>query len=297
MHTFALPNGLRVFAPSEFEAFTLYREIYAMRTYLSHGVTVSDGDCVFDIGANIGLFSIYLGQMYRGLKLFAFEPIRETYSLFEQNVKLHLSDRADLQMNLFNYGVSNRRGTAQFEYDRFMSLGATMHSKEVIGCVRKDAGTFDWLNASVLDLERISKISPKQARMLLKALSNPITGVVVAAPIIAFLKAMGYRKKVFLKRMECELRTVSEVMREHKIDAVDLMKIDVEGSEMDVLRGVEPEDWPKIKQFVVEVHNVDGRVASMKSLFESHGYRTIVDQEDWALHKLINIFTIYAVQR
>jgi hypothetical protein len=65
----------------------------------------------------------------------------------------------------------------------------------------------------------------------------------------------------------------------------------------DILMGIEADDWKKIKQFIVEVHDLNGRLQKMISFFESHGYNTIVDREDWEVLKLMNISTIYAVTR
>ena len=296
MRSVVLPNDLKIYAPNEIEARTLYREIFTEKTYSSNGIVVSDGDCIFDVGANIGLFSIYLFRSYRGLRLFAFEPVRQTFAFLEQNARLYLNGGADSQTKLFSFGLSDRRGTALFEYDRFMGLTATMYPKEVHGCARPNAGMNAWAEACVLDLHRISKLSDRQADLLLKALSKPVVGSLVAAVMIAFLIGLVLRNQIFLERTECSLSTVSEVIREHNVEAIDLMKIDVEGSELDVIRGIAPDDWPKIKQFVVEAHDIDGRVELMRSIFENHGYRTTVSQEDWAVHKLINIFTIYAVK-
>ena len=36
---------------------------------------------------------------------------------------------------------------------------------------------------------------------------------------------------------------------------VGLLKLDVEGSEVEVLRGIEEEDWPRLQQVVVETHS------------------------------------------
>ncbi len=36
---------------------------------------------------------------------------------------------------------------------------------------------------------------------------------------------------------------------------MDLLKVDVEGAELDVLRGVDPQDWARIRQVVVEVRS------------------------------------------
>ena len=76
-------------------------------------------------------------------------------------------------------------------------------------------------------------------------------------------------KKLFLQRIECELKTISDVIRERQVATIALVKIDVEGSEWDVIEGIAEEDWPKIRQFVVEAHDVDGRVEKMRSVFEA----------------------------
>lgn len=42
--------------------------------------------------------------------------------------------------------------------------------------------------------------------------------------------------------------TVSDLIRRHGLERVDLLKIDVEGAELDVLHGIEQEHWPRIQQ-------------------------------------------------
>jgi 31-O-methyltransferase len=293
MRTVALPNGLRVIAPSRIEAATLYREIYTAQTYTRHGVRVSDGDCVFDVGANIGLYSVFLSESHRGLRIFAFEPVPHIFSALERNAGQHL---AGSRASLFNLGLSDRRGAAVFEYDRYATLTATMRPAEVRSCVRRGAGMSAWARAGILDLQRIDAIPGGLADFLLRALSAPVAGSLLAAAMTALLLCSLVRKRVFLRRVECRLTTVSEVIREHRLETVDLIKIDVEGSEPDVINGIAEADWPKIRQLVVEVHDVAGRVAAMKSLFESRGYCTTLDQEEWEVHKLINVYTLYAVR-
>lgn len=46
----------------------------------------------------------------------------------------------------------------------------------------------------------------------------------------------------------CALCTLSQVLAQQRLQRVDLLKIDVEGAELDVLRGVQPADWPRIQQ-------------------------------------------------
>src|SRR4030095_11115653 len=54
----ALPNGLPVYLQNRGEAEFVYREIFEDDSYSRNGITLEEGACVFDVGANIGLFSI-----------------------------------------------------------------------------------------------------------------------------------------------------------------------------------------------------------------------------------------------
>jgi FkbM family methyltransferase len=56
------------------------------------------------------------------------------------------------------------------------------------------------------------------------------------------------------------------------IAAIDLLKIDVEGAELDVLRGLADADWPLVAHVVVEVHDVDGRLADVLGLLRDRGF-------------------------
>ena len=65
----------------------------------------------------------------------------------------------------------------------------------------------------------------------------------------------------------------------------------MEKSELDVLEGVAEEDWKKIDQIVVEVHDLNGRVARISELLTSHAYSIAVEQEkELAQSDLYNIY-------
>ena len=78
------------------------------------------------------------------------------------------------------------------------------------------------------------------------------------------------------------------------MDRVDLVKIDVEGAEEQVLAGVAEHDWPRLRQLAIEVHDVDGRLERLAAMLEGRGYRVTSAREDWALHELLGISTLYA---
>jgi FkbM family methyltransferase len=52
---------------------------------------------------------------------------------------------------------------------------------------------------------------------------------------------------------------------------VDLLKIDVEGAELEVLQGLGPDDWPVIEQVLIEVQDVHDRLSSVVDLLATHG--------------------------
>jgi 31-O-methyltransferase len=79
--------------------------------------------------------------------------------------------------------------------------------------------------------------------------------------------------------LECELRTLSSCFETESLDRVDLLKIDVEGAELDVLRGIEESDWPRIKQLVAEVHDERGRGVAMAKTLTEHRFSVTIEQD------------------
>ncbi|XVS60925.1 FkbM family methyltransferase [Actinosynnema sp. CA-299493] len=59
-------------------------------------------------------------------------------------------------------------------------------------------------------------------------------------------------------------------------ERVDLVKIDVEGAELTVLRGVDPGQWASIDRFVLEVQDLDGRLDEVGALLRSRGFEVTV---------------------
>jgi hypothetical protein len=78
----------------------------------------------------------------------------------------------------------------------------------------------------------------------------------------------------------CPLRTLSDVVRESGVSRIDLLKVDVEKSEMDVLAGIADEDWGKIEQIVLEVHDLGDRLRDVNALFRARGFAVILEQEE-----------------
>jgi aryl carrier-like protein len=78
--------------------------------------------------------------------------------------------------------------------------------------------------------------------------------------------------------VKARLRTLSQAIAEHGIRSIDLLKINVEKSELDVLRGLEPQDWAKVKQMVIEV-DLKENLQPITDLLASHGFDLLVEQD------------------
>ena len=66
-------------------------------------------------------------------------------------------------------------------------------------------------------------------------------------------------------RDECEVNTLSHVLGEVTA-SVALVKIDVEGAEIDVLAGIDEADWPRLQQVVLEANGASRRAEARQIL-------------------------------
>ncbi|MFB7510348.1 FkbM family methyltransferase, partial [Streptomyces broussonetiae] len=65
----------------------------------------------------------------------------------------------------------------------------------------------------------------------------------------------------------------------HGIDHIDLLKVDVEGGELDVLRGIEGRHWPLVRQAVVEVERWQQNGDAVCEVFLTHGFTVSTEQD------------------
>ncbi|HWM91854.1 MAG TPA: amino acid adenylation domain-containing protein [Thermoanaerobaculia bacterium] len=233
-----LPDGTVVAQRGRGETDFLWEEIFADRSYLRHGIGLRDGDCVFDVGANIGLFSLFAGRE-AAVRIHAFEPIPPVFETLRVNAALH-----GLDVRLHDCGLAEQSGSAELTYYPHASLisGRFADAAEEREVVRgfllgQDAG-----------------LSERQIEELLD-------------------------ERLQAERHTCHLRTLSEVIAEEGIERIDLLKVDVEKSELEVLHGLREEDWPRVRQVVVEVHDIEGRLEQALDLLRKHGFEVAVEQD------------------
>jgi hypothetical protein len=65
-----LPNNIEIAYQSKVEAEYFYKDIFEKQIYLRNGITLKDGDCVFDVGGNIGLFTLFVHQQQKNITVY-----------------------------------------------------------------------------------------------------------------------------------------------------------------------------------------------------------------------------------
>ncbi|HWS86559.1 MAG TPA: amino acid adenylation domain-containing protein [Pyrinomonadaceae bacterium] len=251
-----LPNGLEIAYVNKNEADILYQELFADEGYLKHGVTLRDGDTVFDVGANIGLFTLFVHSRCRGARTYSFEPIPKTYAALRRNVELY-----GLEGKAYESGVSRESGRATFTFYPQVSASSGMY-------------------ADAAEEERVTRAFMGNQGEELAAFADEL---------------MAGRFEA--EQYECQLRTVSEVVAEEGVERIDLLKVDVEKAELDVLEGIAEEDWAKIRQVVLEVHDTGGRLEKVEAMLRRHGFQFVTDQyKPFENTGLYNIFGVHPLR-
>ena len=250
-----LPNKLEVACLNVNEADAVYREIFEGQSYSKYGITFHDGDCVFDVGANIGLFTLFVHAKCRAPQVYAFEPVPATFDKLQINMALY-----GLDVNLFDFGLSSESTETEIT---FYPNWSTM------------SGAY----ANVQEDEDLTR-----------AYLNNLTNGTLPSDEITDILADRFKAET----VRCRMRTLSEVISEHRIGRIDLLKIDVERSELDVLRGIKDDDWSRISQIVLEVHDRDRRLETIKTLLTRHDFDVVVDQD--LLLENTELYNLYAVK-
>lgn len=89
-----LRSGIQICGPGDFELLPMIEEIFYQNVYDPAGLPIETNDVVVDIGANIGVFTLYAASRTHGT-VHAFEPFPRNVEYINQNIhanKLHNVD-------------------------------------------------------------------------------------------------------------------------------------------------------------------------------------------------------------
>lgn len=259
-HRYELPNKMEIACQSRVELAHFYEDIFEKQIYLRHGITLNEGDCVFDVGANIGLFTLFVARNYRDIAIYAFEPAPPLFQILSANASWHAPTA-----HLFNCGLSSEKRDANFTFypnsSGMSSFYADEHEeKEVLRAIMRNQ-----LHNGMEEMERVMEHADE-------------------------ILEERFKSQTFT----CHLETLSGIIREHQVERIDLLKVDVQKCEEEVLLGIEEGDWKKIRQIVIEVHDFDGRLERITAQLRSHGYRVAGEQDE--MYEGSPMYNLYGIR-
>src|SRR5215472_15515658 len=79
-----------IYCINEGAARATLHEIFVDKLYFQGGISISPGDTVLDVGANIGVFTLFAAK--HGAQVYAFEPVPPTFEVLQHNLRLHRLD-------------------------------------------------------------------------------------------------------------------------------------------------------------------------------------------------------------
>lgn len=257
---YTLPNHQEIAHLNPYETAYLYQEIFVDQVYLKHGIVLNDGDCVIDVGANIGLFTLFVLQQCPNATIYAFEPAPHAFDKLSRNAKLYGKN-----VHAFNCGVADENLQATFTFypnsSVFSSFAANVEQDEKA------------IRAVIINMLQQNNSLKGEA---LESLADKL--------LVGRLEQHTY---------EVQLLPLSEVIEENHLKKIDLLKIDAEKSELAVLKGIKDQHWSIIQQIVVEVHDQEGSIfEEVKNLLQEKGFALAVEEEN--LLQGSGLYNIYA---
>ena len=252
--------------------------------YFQPELVLEPGDVVVDVGANVGAFAMYAARKVKNLRFVCVEPIPALYDAlahnFETDPALAAVERDLWQVGLTRHGDA---GEVEFTYFAHLPCDSTRHMDEKRrrfeqffaakgAAVRATLGSLGAPGrVAGRGVERIVSSLPKGA--LGRKLSDWATGAT---------------------RVRCPLMTLDDLVGKSDIDEVALLKIDVEGAELDVLEGISEETWKRVRQIVLEGHDQNGRLARIREMLSARGYDVSVRTPEIASERGVESFLLFA---
>jgi 31-O-methyltransferase len=239
------------------EAQGILHEICEDQLYFQSGISVSPGDVILDVGANIGVFSLYAAK--QGARVYAFEPMPSTFAVLELNVRLH---GLETVVKARNIGLSDRtEKKMMFHYPNATVCDAWTPQDNLFKYMADN-----W--EDTLDLFKTADPERYGAIVSLGAKSKQ------QAAIRDFIESAAAE----CVQIECEFDTLSGVIAHENIEFIDLLKLDAELADWEILNGVTDKDWGRIRQLAMEVH-VASDVKPISQFLKDRGFGHVASSE------------------
>ncbi|MFD6939098.1 amino acid adenylation domain-containing protein [Streptomyces goshikiensis] len=261
-----LSDGTAVATPSPDEALFLYRQIFEQDEYSRFGVRLAENDVVLDVGANIGLFGLWAHEQAPGIRLVAVEPNPDTLPYLRVNLELGGVDAEIVPMAVTDrIGSETLTSFPQLSYLSGLGAGRQDEAVELVQSHYRQSGT-DTVDGSGSGTEE---------------------------EIAGLLRDAEERLSATLH--EVETTDLSSLIDRMAMERIDLLKVNTEGAELSVLRGIRPEHWERIGQVCLEVENSSVVGAEIEEILTGAGF-TVHTVDDWSVGADADVTYVYATQ-
>ncbi|MBT1096744.1 FkbM family methyltransferase [Streptomyces chartreusis] len=257
-----LPNGMTVHGLNRNETEYLYKEIFEDEVYTpGDGFGFPERPVVFDVGANIGMFALFMAAKFPEARIFSFEPVPRTFDALQKNAG------GVPNVSVFNMALGDAAQTRELTfYPQYSMMSGFDADPEVDrALVKSYIGNI----AETLDEDR---------RDLLLEEADELIG----------------ERFDTVERVPVRIDRLETVAAGLGIDRIDFLKIDVEGFEVKVLEGIGDALWSRIGRAAVEVEDDNGELAVVTKLFAEHGMETVVEQP--AEYRGTSVYTVFAAR-
>ncbi|MEU3712654.1 FkbM family methyltransferase [Streptomyces catenulae] len=241
----------RIAGVNAHETAFLHEEIFVRRAYLPDGMTLPPDAVVFDVGANIGLYSLFVHAECPRATVHAFEPLPPVFEKLAENTAAY-----GVPATLYPCALSDTDGEVEFTYYPGYT---TMSARATLAATGTDR---DFIRRRVL-------AAPDTA------------GLGEDTELLDEMLDFRFREVPYV----CRTRRLSDVLTEAGVDRVDMLKIDVQRAEAEVLRGVDEAHWPLIHRIALEIHDepgttTEGRLPTLTTELRRRGFTLTTPLDD-----------------
>lgn len=275
-----LPNGTEIVSLAdvggEWEVPSQFQHVLE---YFKNGIDVHEGSVVFDIGANIGLFALTVYDRCKGnVCVHSFEPIPPTFSDLEKNFAFYNTEN----LKAYPFGISNTTGVINFtHYPNAPGLSTHYPEHMTVGLEQM--------------LDNIENNTTQLPEFFVNTNNEDVMEGKDKARFNKMRAVLGLKTVFKGIDIKCEVKKLSDFIRENNIEQIDLLKVDVNGSEIDVFSGIVDSDWSKIRQIVTEVPLGGEKLEILIGLFKEKGFTSVIAEEQTpVVNKGLSYFIVYA---
>lgn len=151
---------------------------------------------IFDIGANIGNHSMYWAVKRNAEKIYAFEPVNETFNTLCKNIEINNLEKIITPMNI---GLSNEHSNAEIIFYDYTNIGGT-------GLRQTNAGNLgiklEALDSLDLSLDRIDFMKIDVEGHEVKTLKGSINTI------------KKFKPTIFIESIDPHFNEVKEIMKD-----------------------------------------------------------------------------------